>query len=56
LIKSKPPSLNLLDLVTTLLSSNTSNKQTMLDLDNPRRFIFSKWTLREGWDNPNVFQ
>ena len=28
----------------------------MLSLDNPRRFIFSKWTLREGWDNPNVFQ
>ena len=23
---------------------------------NTRRFIFSKWTLREGWDNPNVFQ
>lgn len=20
-----------------------------------RRFLFSKWTLREGWDNPNVF-
>ena len=20
-----------------------------------RRFFFSKWTLREGWDNPNVF-
>ncbi|MEY8862886.1 type III restriction-modification system endonuclease [Tenacibaculum singaporense] len=32
------------------------NKQKMLSLDNPRRFIFSKWTLREGWDNPNVFQ
>ena len=32
------------------------NKQALLDLDNPRRFIFSKWTLREGWDNPNVFQ
>ena len=32
------------------------DKQTMLDLENPRRFIFSKWTLREGWDNPNVFQ
>jgi type III restriction enzyme len=32
------------------------DKQTMLSLDNPRRFIFSKWTLREGWDNPNVFQ
>ena len=28
----------------------------MLSLENPRRFIFSKWTLREGWDNPNVFQ
>ena len=22
---------------------------------NTRRFIFSKWTLKEGWDNPNVF-
>ena len=32
------------------------DKQAMLNLDNPRRFIFSKWTLREGWDNPNVFQ
>ncbi len=32
------------------------DKQVMLDLENPRRFIFSKWTLREGWDNPNVFQ
>ncbi len=21
----------------------------------PTRFIFSKWTLKEGWDNPNVF-
>lgn len=32
------------------------DKEAILDLDNPRRFIFSKWTLREGWDNPNVFQ
>jgi type III restriction enzyme len=32
------------------------DKQSILDLNNPRRFIFSKWTLREGWDNPNVFQ
>ena len=23
---------------------------------NPLRFVFSKWTLREGWDAPNVFQ
>ncbi len=32
------------------------DKEALLDLDNPRRFIFSKWTLREGWDNPNIFQ
>lgn len=32
------------------------DKEMLLNLDNPRRFIFSKWTLREGWDNPNVFQ
>ncbi|PSM51759.1 type III restriction/modification system, restriction subunit [Campylobacter blaseri] len=32
------------------------DKQLMLNLNNTRRFIFSKWTLREGWDNPNVFQ
>lgn len=32
------------------------DKQAILDLNNTRRFIFSKWTLREGWDNPNVFQ
>lgn len=30
-------------------------KEALLDFANPRRFIFSKWTLREGWDNPNVF-
>lgn len=30
-------------------------KEKLLDIENPRRFIFSKWTLREGWDNPNVF-
>lgn len=32
------------------------DKELLLSLSNPRRFIFSKWTLREGWDNPNVFQ
>lgn len=31
------------------------DKKTLLAMDNPRRFIFSKWTLKEGWDNPNVF-
>ena len=32
------------------------DKETLLSIGNPRRFIFSKWTLREGWDNPNIFQ
>ena len=32
------------------------NKEMLLDLNNPVRFIFSHSALREGWDNPNVFQ
>ncbi|MFT4244662.1 MAG: type III restriction-modification system endonuclease [Candidatus Woesearchaeota archaeon] len=32
------------------------DKEKLLSIENPRRFIFSKWTLREGWDNPNIFQ
>ena len=32
------------------------DKERLLSFDDPMRFIFSKWTLREGWDNPNVFQ
>lgn len=31
------------------------DKESLLNVKNPRRFIFSMWTLREGWDNPNVF-
>lgn len=31
-------------------------KEKLLDLDTPLRFIFSHSALREGWDNPNVFQ
>ncbi|MEG2909153.1 MAG: type III restriction-modification system endonuclease [Erysipelotrichaceae bacterium] len=37
------------------------NKKQLLSLYNSdgtfntRRFLFSKWTLKEGWDNPNVF-
>lgn len=27
-----------------------------MDLNEPLRFIFSHSALREGWDNPNVFQ
>lgn len=30
-------------------------KERLLSLDEPLRFIFSVWALREGWDNPNVF-
>ncbi len=32
------------------------NKEQLLSFDEPTRFIFSHSTLREGWDNPNVFQ
>ena len=31
-------------------------KEKLLDLNTPLRFIFSHSALREGWDNPNVFQ
>lgn len=37
------------------------NKKSLLSFKNEdgsfntRRFLFSKWTLKEGWDNPNVF-
>ena len=32
------------------------HKERLLDPDEPLRFIFSHTALREGWDNPNVFQ
>ncbi len=32
------------------------DKERLLDLKAPLRFIFSHSALREGWDNPNVFQ
>lgn len=32
------------------------NKERLLSTDEPVRFIFSHSALREGWDNPNVFQ
>ena len=31
-------------------------KERLLDFEEPTRFIFSHSALREGWDNPNVFQ
>jgi type III restriction enzyme len=32
------------------------DKERLLSLDEPVSFIFSHTALREGWDNPNVFQ
>lgn len=32
------------------------NKERLLSFDEPTRFIFSHSALREGWDNPNIFQ
>lgn len=32
------------------------DKEKLLDMSNPLRFVFSHTALREGWDNPNVFQ
>ena len=32
------------------------NKERLLSFEEPTRFIFSHSALREGWDNPNVFQ
>ncbi|EAK3283029.1 DEAD/DEAH box helicase [Campylobacter upsaliensis] len=30
-------------------------KEKLLSLNTPLRFIFSVWALQEGWDNPNIF-
>ncbi|MCJ7624889.1 MAG: DEAD/DEAH box helicase family protein [Anaerolineaceae bacterium] len=32
------------------------DKERLLDINTPLRFIFTHSALREGWDNPNVFQ
>ena len=32
------------------------DKEKLLNLETPLKFIFSHSALREGWDNPNVFQ
>lgn len=32
------------------------NKERLLSFDEPCRFVFSHSALREGWDNPNIFQ
>ncbi len=32
------------------------DKERLLSIEEPVRFIFSHSALREGWDNPNIFQ
>jgi type III restriction enzyme len=32
------------------------NNERLLSMDEALRFIFSHSALKEGWDNPNVFQ
>ncbi|MEJ8628388.1 DEAD/DEAH box helicase family protein [Helicobacter pylori] len=32
-----------------------SEKEKLLSIQTPLRFIFSVWALQEGWDNPNIF-
>ncbi|MDR2762071.1 MAG: hypothetical protein LBB88_05670, partial [Planctomycetaceae bacterium] len=49
------------DLIQKEVNDILRDKESMLCFRNSdgswnlRRFLFSKWTLREGWDNPNVF-
>ena len=49
------------DKVTTAADDDTyglimRDKEKLLSFDTPLKFIFSHSALREGWDNPNVFQ
>src|SRR5699024_1324211 len=50
------------DVIAEQVKTILSDKEKMLSFYNEDgtwntfRFIFSKWTLREGWDHPNVFQ
>lgn len=32
-----------------------NQKEELLSVKTPLRFIFSVWALQEGWDNPNIF-
>jgi len=41
---------------TDVYSLIMKEKERLLSLEEPLRFIFSHSALREGWDNPNVFQ
>ena len=48
-INSKDNDISAFDLI-------MKDKERLLSLGEPVRFIFSHSALREGWDNPNVFQ
>lgn len=41
---------------TDIYSLIMKDKEKLLSFNEPLRFIFSHSALREGWDNPNVFQ
>lgn len=41
---------------TDIYSLIMKDKERLLSFNEPLRFIFSHSALREGWDNPNVFQ
>lgn len=49
------------DVIAKEIDDILHNKKALLSFKkddgtyNTRRFLFSKWTLKEGWDNPNVF-
>ena len=53
--KETTASMNSLDAADTF-NLIMKDKEKLLGLDNSLRFIFSHSALREGWDNPNVFQ
>ena len=41
---------------TSTYNTIMKDKEWLLSFDCPLRFIFSHSALKEGWDNPNVFQ
>jgi type III restriction enzyme len=54
-VRETTSSMNSLDCAETF-NLIMKDKEELLNLDNSLRFIFSHSALREGWDNPNVFQ
>ncbi|MBK9148873.1 MAG: DEAD/DEAH box helicase family protein [Flavobacteriales bacterium] len=44
------------DVETSTFNLIMRDKERLLSFDTPLKFIFSHSALKEGWDNPNVFQ